>query len=200
MPKLSPIQKLGRIQEVIEQLERGEEVEAKKNKAKKNKALLDNEHLKALDDAWVKQQALRKKHKPPKTEEEAIKLGWKDKREVRIEIYKQALEQANANSVNDIKELQKQREAKANRIYMDAWSKSVGEGKGGTQAVSAGNIALVRSGFGRPVPIVTKRDKEIRKLEQQILEGFGDDLSEEQREHLEWLKEGQKGGRRTKKV
>ena len=32
MPKLSPVQKLGRIQEVIEQLERGEEVEAKKTK------------------------------------------------------------------------------------------------------------------------------------------------------------------------
>lgn len=195
MPKLNAIHIPERLREAIGQLERGEEVEAKKNKT-----LLTQEQQKALDDAWAEQQALRKIHKPPKTEEEKQKLGWKDKREVRIEIYKQALDALSANTVNDIKELQKQREAKANRVYMDAWSKSVGEGKGGAQAISAGNIALQRAGFDvRGASSVPKRDNEIRKLEQQILEQFGDDLTEELSEHLKWLKEGQKGGKKPKK-
>lgn len=195
MPKLNAIHIPERLREAIEQLERGEEVEAKKNKT-----LLTQEQQKALDDAWTEQQALRKKYKTPDTEEEKKKLGWKDKREVRIEIYKQALDALSANAVNDIKELQKQREAKANRIYMDAWSKSVGEDKGGEQAKSAGNIALQRAGFDvRGTSAIPKRDLEIRKLERQILEGFGDDLSEEQREHLKWLKEGQKSGKKAKK-
>ena len=195
MPKLNATHLSQRIQEVIDQLERGEEVEPKKNGT-----LLTEDQQKALDDAWTRQQVLRKKHKPPKTKEERIKLGWKDKREVRIESYKQALNRLSANAVNDIKALQKQREAKANRIYMDAWSKSVGEGKGGTQAVSAGNIALVRAGFGRPVAVVEARDKEIRKLERQILEQAEDSLNDEEREHLDWLREGKKPAKKIKKV
>ena len=67
-------------------MEDGEEVETKKNKT-----LLNAKQQKTLVDAWDQQQALRKKHKPPKTEAEKKKIGWKDKREVRIDIYKQAL-------------------------------------------------------------------------------------------------------------
>ena len=191
MPKLSPIQKLGRIQEVIEQLELGEEVEAKKNKA-----LLDDEHLKALDDAWAKQQALRKKHKPPKTEEEAKRIGRKTQREVRIEIYKQAAAKGSANVVDDLKKERQDTEIRAAKIYLEARFAA----KDGTDKDSAGKIALVRAGLRIPTPVTTKRDIEIRKLERQILEGFGGDLSEEQREHLEWLKEGKKKVKKAKKV
>ena len=53
--------------------------------------MLNAQQQKELDDAWTKQQALRKQHKPPKTEAEKKKIGWKDKREVRIDIYKKAL-------------------------------------------------------------------------------------------------------------
>lgn len=190
MPKLSPIQKLGRIQEVIEQLERGEDVEAKKNKA-----LLDEKHLKALDEAWAKQLILRDKHRPPKTKEEKDRIGWKSPREVRIEIYKQAAATGSANTVNDLKNEQKATEIRAGKIYLEARFAA----KDGTDKDSAGKIALTRAGLRVPTPVVTKRDKEIRKLERQILEQFGDDLSEEQREHLDWLKEGQKGTKKTKK-
>lgn len=196
MPMLNATHIPERLREAIEQLERGEEVEAKKNKS-----LLNVHQQKALDDAWTEQQVLRKKHKPPKSEEEKQKLGWKDKREVRIEIYKQALQDADGNAVEDIKELQKQREARANRIYMDAWSKSVSEDRGGAQAVSAGNIALQRAGFDvRGTSSIPKRDLEIRKLERQILEQAEDRLREEEREHLEWLREGKKPAKNPKKV
>lgn len=190
MPKLSPIQKLGRIQEVIEQLERGEEVEAKKNKA-----LLDEKHLKALDDAWAKQQALRKKHKSPKTEEEARRIGWKTQREVRIQIYKQAAATGGANVVDDLKKEQKATEIRAARVYLEGRF----DAKDGTNKDSAGKRALVRAGLRVPAPIVTERDKEIRRLERQVLEQFGDSLSEEQREHLGWLKEGKKKVKKAKK-
>lgn len=195
MPKLNATHIPERLREAIEQLERGEEVEARKNKS-----LLNVHQQKALDDAWAKQLILRDKHRPPKTKEDKQRIGWKSPREVRIEIFKQALQDADDKAIEDVKGLQRQREAKANRIYMDAWSKSVGEGKGGSQAVSAGNIALVRAGFGRPVPMVEPRDKEIRKLEQQILEKAEDSLNDEEREHLDWLREGKKPAKKIKKV
>ena len=191
MPKLNATHLPSRIQEVIDQLERGEEVETKKNKT-----LLSDEQQKALDDAWAKQQALRKKHKPPKTEEERIKLGWKDKREVRIEIYKQALEKLNANIVDGLKDLLRQKEIRAARVYLEGRFAA----KDGTNKDGAGKIALVRAGLRIPAPLVAERDIEIRKLEQQILEQAEDRLSYEEREHLEWLREGKKPAKKIKKA
>jgi hypothetical protein len=193
MPKLTPIQKLARIREAIEQLERGEEVEAKKNAV-----LLDDKYLKALDDAWTKQQALRKQHRPPKTEEEAKRIGWKDKREVRIEIYKQALEDGNKNSLKNLRDEQQEKEVKAARVFMDAVVQAVSEGKHGLQAHSAGNIALTRAGLRVPESMVTARDREIRKQERQILESMEDTLSDDAKEHLEWLRKADKPA--TKRV
>lgn len=190
MPKLNATHIPERLREAIEQLEHGEEVEAKKNKT-----LLTEEQQKALDDAWVKQQALRKKYKPPKTEDEVIKLGWKDKREVRIEIYKQAL----AELEDDFLSIQQKQFAKEQAQATRAYLKGLFGAKDGQNKDSAGRIAVARAGFTPHSggAVVTKRDKEIRKLEQQILEQFGDDLTEEQREHLEWLKEGKKKAKKT---
>ena len=55
MPKLNQTHLPDRLREAIEQLERGEEVEAKKNKT-----LLNADQQKALEDAWNEQQALRR--------------------------------------------------------------------------------------------------------------------------------------------
>jgi hypothetical protein len=187
MPKLNATHLPSRIQDAIEKLERGEEVEAKKDKT-----LLNDEQRKALDDAWAVQQALRKTHKPPKTEEEKQRIGWKTIREVRIEIYRQALEQLQANVVDDTKKLQKQKESKAAKVFMDAWSKAIDEGKRGASAESAGNIALTRAHLRPAAPMVNARDKEIQKLERQILEQAEDRLTEQEREHLDWLRNGKK--------
>lgn len=187
MPKLNATHLPQRLQEAIEQLERGEEVEAKKNKT-----LLNERQQKALEDAWAEQQELRKKHKPPKTEEEKRKLGWKDKREVRIEIYQQAYDELQSNVVEDIRELQRQREAKVNRVYMDAWSKALGEGKEKWSAISAGNIAVTRAGFSPPNVRVNKRDKEVRDLEEALKKQFEAEMTDEEREQYELLKEHKK--------
>ena len=57
MPKLNIIHLLSRLKEHIEKMERGEEVEAKKDKT-----LLNKTQQQALKDALSKQQQLKKKH------------------------------------------------------------------------------------------------------------------------------------------
>lgn len=191
MPKLNATHLPERIQEVIEQLERGEEVQPKRNKA-----LLNDKQQKALEDAWAAQQQLRKQHKPPKTQEEKQKLGWKDKREVRIEIYKQALNELSNNLVDDLKDLQKQREAKAARIYLEARFNA----KEGVNADSAGKIALQRAGFTVLGSTgITTRDLEIRQLEELLKKQFEAEMTQEEREQLELLKEHEKAVKKRSK-
>ena len=195
MPKLNNTHLPERIQEQIAKMERGEEVEAKKDKT-----LLNEQQQKELKEALAHQQQLKKTHKRPKTQEEKDAIGWKEIRDVRLGIYKQALEELSANVVDDIKELQRQREAKAARVFMDAWSRAGKEGKVGNSALSAGNIALTRAGFGIPQSsMLTKRDREIRALEEGLLKQFESELSSEQKEQLDLVREQEKVVKKRKK-
>ena len=116
MPKLNATHLPERLKEAIKQLEDGKEVEAKKNKT-----LLNAEQKQELDDAWAKQQELRKHHKPPKTEQEKKKIGWKDKPEVRIEIYKKALAELEEDIFDiHLKQLAKE-QAKATKAYLKGY-------------------------------------------------------------------------------
>lgn len=195
MPKLNNTHLPERIQEHIVKMERGEEVEAKKDKT-----LLNEQQQKELKEALAQQQQLKKTHKRPKTQEEKDAIGWKEIRDVRLGIYKHALEELSANIVDDIKELQRQREAKAARVFMDAWSKAGKEGKVGNSALSAGNIALTRAGFGIPQSsMLTKRDREIRALEEGLLKQFENELSSEQKEQLDLVREQEKVVKKRRK-
>ena len=195
MPKLNNIHLPERIQEHIAKMERGEEVEAKKDKT-----LLNEQQQNDLKEALAQQQQLKKTHKRPKTQEEKDAIGWKEIRDVRLGIYRQALEELSVNVVDDIKELQRQREAKAARVFMDAWSKAGKEGKVGNSALSAGKIALTRAGFGIPQSsMLTKRDREIRALEEGLLKQFENELSSEQKEQLDLVREHEKAVKKRKK-
>jgi hypothetical protein len=195
MPKLNNIHLPERIQEHIAKMERGEEVEAKKDKT-----LLNEQQQKQLKEALAHQQQLKITHKRPKTQEEKDAIGWKEIREVRLEIYRQALLELNQNVVADIKELQRQREAKAARVFMDAWSKAGKEGKVGNSAISSGNIALTRAGFTPQGSIgLTKRDGEIRALEEGLLKQFESELSSEEKEQLDLVREYEKVVKKRKK-
>ena len=119
---------------------------------------------------------------------------------MRLGIYKQALEDLNANVVDDIKKLQKQREMQAAKIFMEAWSKAGKEGKVGNSAISAGNIALTRAHFGIPQSsMLTKRDREIRALEEGLLKQLENELSSEQKEQLDLVREHEKAVKKRKK-
>ena len=195
MPKLNPTHLPERIQEHIAKMERGEEVEAKKDKT-----LLNEQQQKELKEALVQQQQLKKTHKRPKTQEEKDAIGWKEIRDVRLGIYKKALEELNANVVDDIRELQGQREAKAARVFMDAWSKAGKEGKIGNSALSAGNIALTRAHLGVPQSsMLTRRDREISALEEGLLKQFENELSNEEKEHLDLVKKHEKTSKKRRK-
>jgi hypothetical protein len=194
MPKLNVTHLVGRIQERIEQLERGDALEARDINA-----LLTKEQQQELKDAWTKQQALRKIHKPPKSIEETNKIGWKTIREVRLEIYKQALLEAQDGIGDGIEKLLHQSEVKASRVFLDAYFNA----KEGTNKWSAGNIALRRNGFnridGQSYSYSNKRDREVNEMEDSLRERMEADLSAEEKEQLELSREYDKAVAKRRK-
>jgi hypothetical protein len=180
MPKLNITHLPERLKERLEKLERGEEVAIKDIKA-----LLDEEQIERMEIAWKEQVALRKTHKRPKTIEEANAIGWKTKLEVRIDAYREALEETQNNLVDGIQKLQKQREAKAAKIYLDAYFKA----EDGTSKESAGNIALTRAGFIKNNPSVANRNKAVWALEETLERELKKNLSKEEMGQIEILKE-----------
>lgn len=174
MPKINATHLTERLQDHIAKMERGEEVEAKKDKT-----LLSDKWQQALKDALQAQKALKKSHKRPKTQAEKDALGWKEIREVRLEIYRQALGELKDDMHLHIRKLQQQREAKAARVFMDAWSQAGKDGKDSLAAKVAGNIALTRAGFGRPQGMgLTRRDREVQQMEEDILKQLANKSSQ----------------------
>lgn len=194
MPKLNTIHLPSRLQEHIEKMERGEEVEAKKDKTLLNKA-----QQQVLKDALLKQQQLKKKHKRPKTQEDKDKIGWKEIREVRLEIYKKALADISDNLVDVYEKELADTEVKAARIFLDAYFNA----KEGTNKWSAGNIALRRNGFnridGQSYSYSNKRDREVKEMEDSMRERMEDDLSAEEKEQLELSREYDKAVAKRRK-
>jgi hypothetical protein len=191
MPKLNPTHLPERLKEAIKELEAGIEVEAKKNKT-----LLNAQQQKELDDAWTKQQALRKQHKPPKTEAEKKKIGWKDKREVRIDIYKKALAELEED-IFDIHLKQLEREqAKATKAYLKGYFGATD----GQDKDSAGKIAVQRAGFMVSTTRgMSKRDLEVRRIEEELLKRFEAEMTDEEREQRDLLKETEEAERKARK-
>jgi hypothetical protein len=183
MPKINNTHIAERIQELIDKMESGEEFETKKDKT-----LLDEVQQQALKDALAHQQQLKKTHKRPKTQAEKDAIGWKDIREVRIEFYKKVLEDLKGNVLDDIRELQRQRELKAAKIYLDAYFKA----EDGNSRESAGNIALTRAGFHTGNPRTEKRDKEVWDMEEAIKKQLEAKMTKEEREQLELVREQEK--------
>lgn len=191
MPKLNQTHLPNRLKEVIDRLERGEEVEAKKNKT-----LLNAKQEQELEDAWNEQQALRNKHKPPKSEEEKKKIGWKDKREVRIEIYKQAL----AELEEDIFDIHLKQLAKEQAKAMKAYLKGYFGAADGQDKDSAGKIAVQRAGFMVSATRgMSKRDLEVRRIEEELLKRFEAEMTDEEREQRNLLKETEEAELKARK-
>jgi hypothetical protein len=175
MPKLNITHLQERLAKRIEQLERGDALEARDINA-----LLNDKQQQALKTAWATQQALRKQYTQPKTPAEIQAIGWRTIREVRIDIYRQALTAAQNGLVDGFEQLQQQSEVKASRIFLDAYFKASAENK---NTLSAANIALTRSGYNKvnatSSKFVSKRDKLVNEMEEILLkkfEKFEDDL------------------------
>ena len=181
MPKLNITHLPERLQQRIEQLEWGDALEARDINA-----LLNKGQQQALKTAWSVQQALRKQHKPPKTDAQKAALGWKTIREVRLDIYKQALAESENGLIDEYDKLLQQREIKAARVFMDGYSAASDEGK---NAWTAGNIALTRAGFNRADGSsnleLNTRDKQVKAMEESLRDQFEAEMTDDEREQLE---------------
>ena len=118
------------------------------------------------------------------------RFGWKTIREVRIECYKQALKLASDNILEELDKEQYKQQVRADKIFLDAYFGA----KDGQDKFSQGNIALMRNGIrkinarGHYVDINT-RDKDSWQLEAELKKRFEMEMSEEQREQLELVRE-----------
>jgi len=266
MPTLDTIDRIGRLQQRIRELEEGKEIDAKHIDL-----LLGDKGRKAFDAEWKRQQTLRKVKKPAslnnyealhkqatallarclaggaktkaeqastyKLQDRALpatlpsitldnkdkatikhnitlldglyeqlpilvssknerrrvsveeRFGWKTKREIRLDLLRQILDDLNNRLLEEIKKEQFKREVKAARIYLDAFFKAKDEGK---NAYSEANIALQRAGFPRTdyrSRGSSKRDREVREMEEALLKRFEAEMTEEEREQLAMSRE-----------
>lgn len=157
MPKLNGVHIFDRLRERLEQLEAGEEIAAKEIRS-----LLTPEQQKELEDAWKEQQELRK-GKRARTAEEEEELGWKTKREVRIEVFKRALKAADEGVDKEFERLQTEATKRQMRIYFDALAEAKRLGKDETEAKNYANNELTRNKLNR----MDSRERQIEKVKQE---------------------------------
>ena len=143
MPKLDGTHMVERLAKRIAELEAGEEVAAKDIRA-----LLTGEQQKELEDAWAAQEQLRL-GKKARTEDEKKSLGWKTKREVRLEIFRKALEVAKDGQVDAWRKKLRDAEIRQARIYFDALNEAEKAGKDKQAAQTFANNELTRAGLKR---------------------------------------------------
>jgi hypothetical protein len=185
MPKLNHFQITARLEARLAELESGVEIEARDIKV-----LLTDEQNELLDRLWDEQQLIRTTHKT-KAKAEADGLVWKTKKEIRIDVYKQAIAEANNSALDEILKEQHASEVRAAKIFMDAYCEALDKEKDG---MVAGNIALVRNGFKR-IDNETRRlglnerDKEILAMENAIKDRIIKEMSADEFEQYQFAQE-----------
>ena len=188
MPKLNHFQIKARLEARLAELESGVEIEARDIKV-----LLTDEQNELLDRLWDEQQLIRTTHKT-KSKAEADGLVWKTKKEIRIDVYKQAIAEANNSALDEILKEQEASEVRAAKIFMDAYFEALDKDKDG---MVAGNIALVRNGFKR-IDNETRRlglnerDKEILAMENAIKDRLIKEMSADEFEQYQFAQEHEK--------
>jgi hypothetical protein len=192
MPKLDGTQIADRLQGRLEEMRRGKEVAARDLRA-----LLTAEQQAAMDAAWAEQQELRKK-KRARTKEEEVALGWKSKRDIHIDALIAALREALANELAAWKKRLLDAEVRQGRVFFDELSKQVEDGVDMQTAKARANNAVTRAGLRRldgqliGTQGLTPRDREIRAIEDAILQKAESELDDYEREQLELLREHEK--------
>jgi hypothetical protein len=192
MPKLDVTHILERLTKRIEQLEAGDEIADKEIRS-----LLNDAQRAELDSAWEQQQQLRK-NKRARTEQEQQELGWKSKRQVRIEVLKAAVATAWDGIEEEFERLKDQAEIRGAKIYFDTLNKALKDGKDKSVATNLANNAMTRAGLRRMdgqaigTQGLTKRDREIRAMEDAIQKKAESEMDDYEREQLELLREHEK--------
>ena len=192
MPKLDGTHIVGRLNERLADLKADKEVAARDIKA-----LLTDEQIAEMEAAWAEQQALRKV-KRARTKEEEQELGWKTKREIYIEAYEKAFNEASDGVLEELERLQLEATKRQMRIYFETLNEALKEGKEKRVAENLANNALTRAGLrrmdGQKVGTegLSRRDREIREMEDAILKKTVSEMDEYEREQYELSQEYEK--------
>lgn len=171
MPKLDGTHVAARLKRRIVELLCGNEVAVRDIRA-----LLNSRQLSIMDAAWAEQQILRKQ-KRARNKADELRLGWKSKREIYFEALDAAYDAA--IQAEDVAWEKRQADAQARqaRIYLAELHKHLSAGVDKAVAEARANNALTRTGLrrvdglSRQTTGLTKRDIEVRAMEQAILRG-----------------------------
>jgi hypothetical protein len=199
MPKVNAIQLPERIQKRIDELKAGIEVDVKDIRA-----VLTVEQQVKLDAAWAEQQQLRKA-KRATTPAQQQALGWKTKREVRLEILRQAVAEAMKNIVKAFDDERKRAEIRQVHVYFAAYGAAIDGGDEPQHAKNQANNALTRAGLARFDGQVVghlglnKRDREIRQMEQEFMEQARSEMTADELEQQDILAEHERSVRERRK-
>lgn len=180
-------------------MQRGEEVAARDLRA-----LLTDEQAAAMDAAWAVQQALRKK-KRARTKEEEIAFGWKSKRETHIAALQSALIEARGVELAAWEQRGQDVELRQARVFFNEFGRQLDSNADVQTAKTRANNALTRAGLKRldGAAIGTQglnaRDREIKAMEDAILQNSESELDDFEREQLELLREHEKSVLANKK-
>ncbi len=187
MPKLEATDVLSRLTERLRQLEAGEEIAAREIRS-----LLTPAQQQELEEGWRHQQELRKTTSA-RTVEEQKALGWKSKREVRIEVFRRARQTAWDHMGPEMEQLARKAELRQARIYFDALTEAQVLGKTAQEARNFANNELTRADLrrmdGQLVRGISTRDRAIRQMEDALLARFKAEATPEEREQLALLEE-----------
>lgn len=193
MPKLEYGQILDRLRARLDELRQGKDVAARDLRA-----LLTSEQVAAMESAWTEQQALRK-GKRARTKEEEAALGWKSKRDIHIEAYERAIEESDSGELEALRRKARQVEVRRARIYLDSYFEALAEPFGNREtAAKKANNDLTRAGLRRFDEADTlpekqlERDREVRKMELDILRQIKSEMSPDELEQLQLLEEHEK--------
>ena len=174
-----------RLERRIHQLELGEEVAAKDIQA-----LLSTEEQQQLVDALAAQVEL-KKNKRARTDAEKQALGWKSIREVRLDMLRSALKAANDDLLADYQRRLREKEVRQAKIYLREYSEARKANKEQYAAQGAANNALTRAALprvdGQAVRSMSKRDKEVFEMEEELKRRIRSEMTAEELEQLDML-------------
>ena len=192
MPKLDGTHLPQRLAERLADLRAGKEVAARDLKV-----LLNNEQIAEMDAAWEEQQLLRKQ-KRARTKEEEAALGWKSKRDIHIDALQSALHDAQNAELAAWEKRSQDAELRQGRVFFDELNKQAAAGLDIRTAKTRANNALTRAGLRRldsgliGTVGLTKRDKEIRAMENALLEKAVSEMDNYEREQCDLAEEHEK--------
>ena len=125
-------------------------------------------------------------------------MGWKSKRDIHIDALKAALNEALGNELAAWEKRGYDAEVRQGRVYFDELKKETDAGVDLKTAKTRANNALTRAKLKRldgqllGTQGLTKRDREIKAMEDEIQQKAESEMDDYEREQLELLREHEK--------